>query len=86
MHRGGWRLNNWNVRFGSKADICGAQWHVRFTPESDIECDRWNVRFGPEADILRRNGNALFDHLVGAREQRRWYHQAKRLSRFKIDR
>jgi hypothetical protein len=21
MHRGGWRLNNWNVRFGSKADI-----------------------------------------------------------------
>jgi hypothetical protein len=45
-----------------------------------------NVRFEPEADILRRNGDALFDHLVGAREQRRWYHQAKRLSRFKIDR
>jgi hypothetical protein len=23
-----------NVRFGSKADICGAQSHVRFTPQS----------------------------------------------------
>jgi hypothetical protein len=25
-----------NVRFGSKADICSAKGHVRFTPESDI--------------------------------------------------
>ena len=24
-----------DVRFGSKADICGAKGHVRFTPESD---------------------------------------------------
>ena len=24
-----------DVRFGSKADICGAQSHVRFTPNSD---------------------------------------------------
>jgi len=28
-----------NVRFGSKADMCGAQAHVRFAPESDIKCD-----------------------------------------------
>ena len=26
-----------NVRFGSKADICGATSHVRFTPDSDRE-------------------------------------------------
>jgi hypothetical protein len=26
-----------DVRFGSKADICGAQSHVRYTPESDRE-------------------------------------------------
>jgi hypothetical protein len=26
-----------NVRFGSKADICGATSHVRFTPSSDRE-------------------------------------------------
>src|SRR5215475_14861234 len=28
-----------NVRFGSKADICGATRHVRFTPNSDIKRD-----------------------------------------------
>jgi len=26
-----------DVRFGSKADVCGAQAHVRFTPDSDRE-------------------------------------------------
>jgi hypothetical protein len=26
---------SWNVRFGSKADMCGALAHVRFTPNSD---------------------------------------------------
>jgi hypothetical protein len=25
-------LEGWHVRFGSKADICGAKGHVRFTP------------------------------------------------------
>ena len=25
----------WNVRFGSKADMCSAKQHVRFTPNSD---------------------------------------------------
>jgi hypothetical protein len=26
-----------NVRFGSKADMCGAKGHVRFTPDNDRE-------------------------------------------------
>jgi hypothetical protein len=26
-----------HVRFGSKADMCGAQRHVRFTPNSDCK-------------------------------------------------
>src|SRR5262245_30081069 len=44
-----------DVRFGSKADMCGARSHVRFAPESDIKCDIYgNVRFGPKADIVRR--------------------------------
>src|SRR5262245_18458791 len=30
-----------DVRFGSKADMCGAIGHVCFTPESDIKCDVW---------------------------------------------
>jgi hypothetical protein len=33
-----------HVRFGSEADICGAQGDVRFTPESDAECVHSNVR------------------------------------------
>jgi hypothetical protein len=35
-HRTGknYRAGRGNVRFGSKADICGAKGHVRFTPES----------------------------------------------------
>jgi hypothetical protein len=28
-----------NVRFGSKADICGATSHVRFTPDNDRESE-----------------------------------------------
>jgi hypothetical protein len=28
-----------DVRFGSKADICGAPTHVRFTPNSDRESE-----------------------------------------------
>jgi len=36
--RGKMALNGWpNVRFGSKADICGATHHARFTPDSDRE-------------------------------------------------
>ena len=33
MHRGGWRLNNWNVRFGSLADIAEASINVRYYPK-----------------------------------------------------
>jgi len=31
-----------NVRFGSKADICGAQAHVRFTPKATSNATEWN--------------------------------------------
>src|SRR5262245_48589839 len=42
---------NWpHVRFGSKADICGAKRHVRFTPNSDIGMD--------ELQHLRQIGKA----------------------------
>jgi len=40
-----------DVRFGSKADMCGAKRHVRFTPNSDIDCVFWHVCVGPEADM-----------------------------------
>jgi len=31
--------SSFNVRFGSKADICSAKWHVRFPPDSDPKTD-----------------------------------------------
>jgi hypothetical protein len=45
-----------DVRFGSKADICTAKRHVRFTPNSDIDCVFRHVRFGPKADIAPPDG------------------------------
>src|SRR5215470_11571631 len=40
-----------HVRFGSKADMCGAPTHVRFTPKADVCSAKANVHFGPIADI-----------------------------------
>jgi hypothetical protein len=37
-------------------------------PKADMCSARDHVRYGPIADIAR-----LFDHLVGAGEQRRWH-------------
>jgi hypothetical protein len=33
-----------DVRFGSKANMCGAKENVRFTPKADISRYNWNVR------------------------------------------
>jgi hypothetical protein len=46
-------LINYSIghRFGSKADICGAQRHVRFTPESGHGGAQKDVGFGPKADM-----------------------------------
>jgi hypothetical protein len=40
-----------NVRFGSKADICSAKRHVRFTPKADMCGALAHVRFVPIADM-----------------------------------
>src|SRR5215471_2374678 len=87
-----------HVRFGSKADICSAQEHVRFTPNSDRKsglpqklmsalppkadmCSALDhVCYGPKADI-----GYLFDHFVGAGEQR-WRHgKTERLGSLGVD-
>jgi hypothetical protein len=64
-----------DVRFGSKADMCGALPHVRFAPESDIKCDivecplwaksrhvqaKGDVRFGPAALLQSLKGLLLY--------------------------
>ena len=43
-----------HVRFGSKADMCGALANVRFTSESDIKCDIWNVCFSNRPVWVKR--------------------------------
>jgi len=59
-----------HVRFGSKADICGAPAHVRYGPKADI-------RIGGSTEIP-----PLLDHLVSTGEQR--YHHLDRPTSFKM--
>ena len=73
--------SEFDVRFGSKADMCSAKGHVRFTPESDVNRGNRNVRFVPIADIA-----ALFDHLIGDRKQARWNCKPERFGGLEIDR
>src|SRR5262245_3436327 len=54
-------------------------------PEADMCSAQAHVRFGPKADSCSAAKRSLFDHLVGAGENRRWNCQAERLGRFKID-
>ena len=87
-----------NVCFGSKADMCGATSDVRFSPDSDREsrhphkvmsalppkadvCSATrDVCFGPKADI-----GYLFDHFVGAGEQRWRDIEAERFGSLEVD-
>jgi hypothetical protein len=72
----------WNVRFGSKADICTAPTHVRFTPNSDRESEYpHKVMFAlpPKADMCSAPAHVCFgpkadiaaslDYLVRTREE-----------------
>jgi hypothetical protein len=43
-------------------------------PKADIAEIEEHVRFGPIADI---GASALFDHLIGARNEGRWHCEAK---------
>jgi len=54
-------------------------------PKADIGTQRWHVRFVPKADICGAAKFRLFDHLVGARDQRRGYGKSERLRGLKID-
>ena len=69
-----------DVRFGSKADMCGAKRHVRFTPNSDRESEfpqtvmfalkrTRAVQLGMSAMGHKRTSRHLFDRLVGAGEE-----------------
>jgi hypothetical protein len=42
-------------------------------------------RFVPEAAVRNRSKQPLFDHLVGAGDQRRWDFQPERFGRLEVD-
>jgi hypothetical protein len=88
-----------NVRFGSKADICAATSHVRFTPNSDRESEipqKAMSALAPKADMCsapadvcfgqERTWGGSFVHLVGGREQRSWHDKAESLGGIEVDR
>ena len=52
-----------NVRFGSKADTCGATSHVHFTPDSDRESGfprKVMSALPPKADMCTAHMNVRF--------------------------
>jgi hypothetical protein len=77
-------LRGIDVRFGSKADMCGAKRHVRFTPNSDRESGHaanGHVCFTPESGHVQCDSPCLlwansgqwclsFEQLVRATRQR----------------
>ena len=86
-----------NVRFGSKADMCDAIGHVRFTSNSDRESGlRQTVMSAlpPKADMCsaiahvcfgpQADINNLFDHLIGTRLQCRGHVKAERLGGLEV--
>jgi hypothetical protein len=57
MSRGRINPTRDNVRYGAKADMCGAKGHVRFTPNSDRESGfprKVMSALPPKADIGQR--------------------------------
>src|SRR5262245_5809452 len=75
----------YDVRFGSKADICSAQSHVRFAPNSDRESGLPQTVMSalpPKPDMCSARADVRYGpiadmrhliHSVGARDQR-WRH------------
>jgi hypothetical protein len=77
------KLKGTDVRFGSKADMCGAKRYVRFAPESDRESrhqKRVMSALHPIADMCGATAHVgfgpiadmgcLFDYIVGTNVQR----------------
>ena len=76
-----------DVRFGSKKQTLGKLRPMSaLPPKADMEQQGGDVRFVPKADICGAANSTLFDHLVGARQQRLRDGDAERFRRLEIDR
>jgi|SoiMetStandDraft_5_1073268.scaffolds.fasta_scaffold162593_1 hypothetical protein len=67
-------LSRRNVRFGSKADICGATAHVRFTPNSDRESGfphKVMSALHPKADMCSALAHVCFGPIADIQEKGR---------------
>jgi hypothetical protein len=67
------------------SDTEGPLIDVRFTLNADMIEHLRDVRFVPKADSCSAANLRLFDHLVGAGEQRRWDIDAKRTCSLQIE-
>jgi hypothetical protein len=90
--------DRFDVRFGSKADMCSAQAHVRFTPDSDRKSGPPQTVMSALPRIATSNAThgdvcfgpiadmpGLFDQLIGANEQRQWQFDPNGLGGLRID-
>ena len=75
-----------DVRYGSLADICGAEPMSALPPIADIRRLGCDVRFVPIAAICTAANNPLFDHLVGADQDGQRKLEARRPRRFQVNR
>ena|SRR5258705_135497 len=71
---------------GSNSEVELADADFRFTPESRHPAVGLGCPFRAKKRLMRRSkSTSLFDHLVGAGQQRRWHDDAKRLCGLQID-
>src|SRR6516225_1143510 len=68
-----------DVCFGSLAEIASPKRKSALPPKADVRRANQHVGFGPQGDSCGAANNALFDHLVGTREQHGRNGEAERL-------